>query len=56
MIRRLALLLCAMVLGLAAVVGYLGNADLGGFKDQLTPLISELLGRELRIDGDLSLH
>jgi hypothetical protein len=56
LIRRLALLLFAVVVLPGAVVVYLGNADLGRFKDQLTPLVGKSLGRELRIDGRLSLH
>jgi len=55
-IRRLAIVLAAIVLSLAAVVVYLGSADLGRFKNVLIPLASELLGRELRIDGRLSLR
>jgi AsmA-like protein len=56
LIRRLAFLLCAVAVALGAVAVYLVNADLGRFKDQLTPLVSKSLGRELHIDGDLSLH
>ena len=41
---------------LAAVGVYLATADLGRHKNQLTPLISNALGRELRIEGNLSLH
>lgn len=54
--RGLAFTLAAIVLSLVAVVVYLGSADLGRFKNQLTPLVSESLGRELRIDGPLSLR
>ena len=54
--RRLAFALAAIVLALAAVVAYLGSADLGRFKHQLMPLVSESLGRELRIGGRLSLR
>jgi len=55
-IRRLAFALAAALLALAAVVVYLGSADLGRFKNQLTPLVSKSLGRELRIEGRLSLR
>jgi len=56
LIRRLALLLGLVIAVLAAVLVYIGNADLGRFKDQLTPLVSKSLGRELHINGNLSLH
>ena len=56
MIRRLALLLCAVVLVLAAIIAYLGSADLGRHKEQLTRLVNNAVGRELRINGELSLH
>ena len=56
MIRWIAVVFAAIVLALAAAVAYLGSADLGRHKEQLTPLVSNALGRELRIDGKLSLH
>ena len=56
MIRWVALFFAAIILTLAAIVVYLGNADLGRHKDRLTPLVSNALGRELRVDGRLSLH
>jgi uncharacterized protein involved in outer membrane biogenesis len=54
--RRIAFLVAAIGLALAAAAAYLGSADLGRHKDRLTPLISNALGRDLRIDGELSLH
>ena len=56
MLRWVALIFAAIVLALAVAVAYLGNADLGRHKDQLIPLVSNALGRELRVDGRLSLH
>ncbi|MBT8067684.1 MAG: AsmA family protein [Gammaproteobacteria bacterium] len=56
MLRWIALLFAATVLALAVAAAYLGSADLGRHKDRLTPLASKALGRELRIDGRLSLH
>ena len=49
MIRWIAVVFAAIVLALAAAVAYLGSADLGRHKEQLTPLVSNALGRELRI-------
>ncbi|MES9863247.1 MAG: hypothetical protein ABW157_04595 [Candidatus Thiodiazotropha sp. LLP2] len=49
MIRWIAFFLAAIVLALAAMAAYLGGADLGRHKDQLTPLVSNALGRELRV-------
>ncbi|WP_405229796.1 AsmA family protein [Lentisalinibacter sediminis] len=54
--RWLAIALAAVVLIFAGALLYLASADLGGFKDRLTPLVSDALGRELRVDGDLSLR
>ena len=56
MIRWVAFVFAAIALALAAIVAYLGTADLGRHKEQLTPLVSNALGRELRVDGNLSLH
>ena len=56
MIRWAAFIFAAIVLAFAVAVAYLGSADLGRHKDQLTPLFSNALGRELHINGDLSLH
>ena len=54
--RWLAIALAAVVLIFAGALVYLASADLGRFKDRLTPLVSDALGRELRVDGDLSLR
>ena len=56
MFRVAAYLLGLILIILVAVVVYLGNADLGRFKEQITPFISDSLGRELVIDGALSLR
>ena len=56
MLRRLAMLVGLVLAGLAALVAYLSYADLGLFKNQLLPLVSASLGREVRVEGPLSLR
>ena len=56
MLRRLAMLFGLMLVGLMALAIYLGVADLGRFKDRLVPLASAALGRDVRVDGPLSLR
>ena len=55
MLRWLAALSGIVLTGLVAVVLYLSLADLGHLRDRFTVLISDSLGREVRIDGPLSI-
>lgn len=56
MLRWFAVFFGIVVSVLFAVVLYLFQADLGHLRDRLSVLISESLGREVRIDGPLSLR
>ncbi|MGB5541443.1 MAG: AsmA family protein, partial [Gammaproteobacteria bacterium] len=56
MLRWLAALSGIVLTGLVAVVLYLLLVDLGHLRDRFTVLISDSLGREVRIDGPLSLR
>jgi len=56
LLRWISYCLAAIVIALVIAGAYLGIADLGRHKDQLTTLASNALGRELRVDGNLSLH
>ena len=56
MLRWLAALSGIVLTGLVAVVLYLSLADLGHLRDRFTVLISDSLGREVRIDGPLSMR
>jgi uncharacterized protein involved in outer membrane biogenesis len=56
LLRWLAALSGIVLAGLVVVVLYLALADLGHFRDRLTVLVSDSLGREVRIDGPLSLR
>ncbi|MEM9530561.1 MAG: AsmA-like C-terminal region-containing protein [Pseudomonadota bacterium] len=45
-----------LLLAVVAAVIYLFTADLGRFRESLTGLLSDAVGRPVRIDGDLSLR
>lgn len=56
-VRRAALILVALLLvTVASLLIFITNADLGRYKDPLLAYASEALGRELRIEGDLSIR
>jgi hypothetical protein len=56
LLRWLAAVSGIVLTGLVAVVLYLSLADLGYLRDRFTVLISDSLGREVRIEGPLWLR